>query len=957
MASLSKQYTPHESESKWYQFWLDNQLFKADAHSNKPSYCIVIPPPNVTGQLHMGHALVNTLQDMQIRWHRMRGFEALWVPGTDHAGIATQTVVEKQLMKTEGKKRTDLTREEFLKRTFEWKEIYEERITGQLKKLGCSCDWSRQRFTMDEESNKLVRKAFKKLYDEGLIYRGDYLVNWDPITQTALSDDELEYEERSTFLWHFNYPLADGSGFIEIATTRPETMLGDTAIAVNPKDGRYASFIGKEIQHPIQDRTFPVIADHHVDPEFGTGAVKITPAHDPNDYEMAFRHDLPMINILNPDATLNENTGAFEGLSINESREKVLSKLKELNLFVKQTPHLNRVAISYRSKATIEPYLSKQWFVKMSAFKDKMRAIVEDKRVNILPESWQKTYFHWIDNLRDWCISRQLWWGHQIPIWYNKDNPDTIICYADEGVPSEVSDNPNSWVQDTDVLDTWFSSALWPFSVLGGPEATDDMKKFYPNSTLITGHDILFFWVARMICFGEHFTGTAPFPEVFLHGLIFGKSYWRTDSDGVVHYVSEEERQSYDLGEKAPKDVSSKWEKMSKSKGNVIDPNKMIEQYGTDAVRMTLASIASSNRQIDLDMRLFEEYRNFANKVWNGARFILSNLDGDLERGQEPLTVEEIEKGIDPTLMMIEDHWILNQLNETTNFVNSSLKEYGFDKATKSAYEFFWKEVCAYYLEIAKPYLYLRVETPDADKIRTNKQKILWILLSASIRLLHPVAPFITEEIFQILLPNYQDATPASNCDSLSVEAMHAYKTNSCCKAAYPENLKIDLVDQKLAHQFDTLQELLTLIRQLRSEMDLKSTATELIIKGPVDNSAFQLIEKQKHVIEALIPISSLQIQNSNESSILTSSLSATGTMGPIEVTVPLPHTLVAKEVERLNKDIFKYEKQIGSLEKQLTNQQFIERAPEELVNSKREQLSNLKSSLEISRNKIASLS
>src|SRR3990167_6175294 len=627
MASLPKSYDPKLVEEKWYAFWEKGGFFRAHSLSEKKPYCIVIPPPNVTGVLHMGHALVDTLQDILIRWKRMQGFEALWVPGTDHAGIATQTVVERHLLKTTGKRRKDFSREEFLERVWDWKEKSQHQILGQLKKLGCSCDWDRLRFTMDEENNLAVRTAFKKMYDDGLIYQGDYLVNWDPVAQTALSDDEVENEEKDSFLWHIKYPLANGKGHLTVATTRPETMLGDTAVAVHPEDERYKKWIGEKIQLPLTDRLIPIIADPFVDRTFGSGAVKITPAHDFTDFEVGGRHNLPRINIMTSDGRINENGGKYEGLTMEEARVAVLADLKKERLLLKTEPHKLRIGHSYRSKAIIQPYLSKQWFVKMSVFKDKLIQIVKEKKVELIPPHWEATYFHWIENLRDWCISRQIWWGHRIPIWYNKSDPSKMICHA-EGTPPEVAKNPHLWEQDNDVLDTWFSSALWPFAVLGWPHKTKELKKFYPTSVLVTGHDILFFWVARMILMGEYALKEVPFHQAFLHGLIYGKSYWRKNKDGSIAYLSPDEKKKYDLGSPLPSDVESKWEKMSKSKGNIIDPLEIIDEYGTDAMRLALCSSVTHARQIDLDLRRFEEFKNFANKVWNGARFVFMNLEG-----------------------------------------------------------------------------------------------------------------------------------------------------------------------------------------------------------------------------------------------------------------------------------------------------------------------------------------
>ncbi|MDE3047713.1 MAG: valine--tRNA ligase, partial [Verrucomicrobiota bacterium] len=545
MKELPKAFDPKLIEKKWASFWERGGYFRANPHSDKKPYSIVIPPPNVTGVLHMGHALVDTLQDILIRWKRMLGFEVLWVPGTDHAGIATQTVVERKLYKKTGKRRKDFDREEFLSYVWDWKEECEEQIIGQIKKLGCSCDWSRLRFTMDEGCNRAVRTVFKKMFDEGLIYRGDYLVNWDPVTQTALSDDEVEHEEQDSFLWHIRYPIV-GGGHVVVATTRPETMLGDTAVAVHPKDERYARFIGKTIELPLTGRTIPIIGDAFVDPSFGSGVVKITPAHDFNDFEVARRNDLPMINIMTPDGKVL--ISGYAGMTMEEARKAVLRDLGEQVL--KKEPHKLRVGVSYRSKAIIQPYLSKQWFIHMGPFKAKLISAVKQGRVRLIPPHWEQTYFHWIENLRDWCISRQLWWGHRIPIWHKGEE---MICYDGEGSPPGID---ASWTQDPDVLDTWFSSALWPFSTMGFPEKTDELKKFYPTSVLVTGHDILFFWVARMIMMGEYVMHEVPFHETFLHGLIYGKSYWRESAHGIA-YVGPEEKRKYDLGEPCPKDVES----------------------------------------------------------------------------------------------------------------------------------------------------------------------------------------------------------------------------------------------------------------------------------------------------------------------------------------------------------------------------------------------------------------
>lgn len=915
---LPKAYTPKEIEEKWYKFWEEKGFFKADNASPKPSYCISIPPPNVTGVLHMGHALVDTLQDVLIRWKRMSGFEALWVPGTDHAGIATQTVVERHLIASTGKRRKDFSREEFLSHVWAWKEKSQSQILGQLKKLGCSCDWSRLCFTMDEKRNRAVRTVFKKMFDAGLIYRGDYLVNWDPITQTALADDEVEYEEKEGFLWHFRYPLVDKSGFITIATTRPETMLGDTAIAVSPGDERYQGLIGKKVLQPLSGREIPIIADRFVDPAFGTGAVKVTPAHDPNDYEMGLTHNLPLINILTPDGKMNENAGKFAGMAKESAREAVVEEMKALGYLVKIQPHQNRVGISYRSKAAIEPYLSKQWFVRMSSFKEPLRRAVQDNKVRLVPSNWENTYFHWIDNLRDWCISRQLWWGHRIPIWYRKDNPEVMICWDGLDLPPEVAKEPDLFFQDEDVLDTWFSSALWPFSVLGWPDKTEDLKKFYPNSTLITGHDILFFWVARMILMGEYTLGKLPFPETFLHGLIYGKSYWRKQKEGSIAYVSNEERLKFDLGQPTPPEVHSKWEKMSKSKGNIIDPLEIIDTYGTDAMRMALCASATHARQIDLDRRRFEEFKNFTNKVWNGARFVFLNIDS--------LTSESFATGLDLNHLSLEDRWILSLLNRTIQDVEKSLTDYAFDRAAMTAYEFFWKEFCAYYVELVKPILFGKMGTEEQ---RATKQKILCIVLCNALRLMHPMAPFITEELFQILKAKFSGLAKGAKTDPYTLETIDALNSPACIVSSYPKVRRPEDIDLQIEKTFAFIDEVVRTVRNIRAEMQLPpGTSTDLFIIAPANDAQRKLIETNLGIVQALVRIQKVTFSHEEEKI----PFSASSIVGSLKLVIPLPSEFKEKERVRLVKERDKYIAQTNTLRQQLGNSEFLEKAPPQLV-------------------------
>lgn len=928
---LPKAYDPKNIDSKWYDFWEKSGFFSADPASDKPPYCIVIPPPNVTGALHMGHALVNTLQDVLIRWKRMLGFEALWVPGTDHAGISTQTVVERHLIKTIGKKRTDFSREEFLKFVWEWKEANAHHIIDQLKKLGCSCDWTRLRFTMDEGNNQAVRSIFKKLFDQGLIYRGDYLVNWDPISQTALADDEVEYEERQSFLWYFKYPFADGSGFVHIATTRPETMLGDTGVAVSPKDPRYASMIGKSLLLPLMNREIPIIVDHLVDPAFGTGAVKVTPAHDPNDYQMGHTHGLPFINIMTPDGKINSNGGQFEGLTMLEARQAVVKAMEALGLVDKIEPHLNRIGVSYRSKGVIEPYMSKQWFVSMREFKEKLHSAVSNGGVKLVPKHWESTYFHWIENLRDWCISRQLWWGHRIPIWYSVKDPDKFICYDKEGLPPEVSAAPEEWRQDEDVLDTWFSSALWPFAALGWPEKTAELERFYPTAILVTGHDILFFWVARMIFMGEYAMEKLPFPESFLHGLIYAKSYWRDVEGGGISYVSTQERHEYETGKPVPKDVHFRWEKMSKTKGNIIDPLDVIDQYGTDAIRMALLASASQAREIDLDLRRFEEFKNFANKIWNGARFVLMSLEGDLKQKTTPLTPEEFSQGIDEESLELEDRWILSVLNRTIAAVNDKLSCYLFDQATLEAYDFFWKQFCSYYVEIAKPSLFGKTGT---SLIRKNKQKILVIVLLQVVRLIHPMAPFITEELFHILKKRLNGFNASIEADPYTQEAIKALNAASCMVAPYPQVIREVDLNPEIDRTFALMEKVVYAIRNIRGEMKIPpGIAITVHFYGDKEHASYQIIEANTKIVAALVKTAAITIHEEEPSSIGMASIAS---VEGVKIMVPIPEELLAQEKIRLAKEEVRLLELVNRIKVQFENEEFVKNAPPHLIEKQR---------------------
>lgn len=912
MKEIPTSYDPQKIEKKWYDFWKERNFFQANPKSSKPPFSIVMPPPNVTGILHMGHVLGTTLQDLVSRYKRMQGYEVLWVPGTDHAGIATQTVVERNLLKNEGKKRRDLDRDTFEKLCWDWTHQHQNNISSQIEALGASADFSRQKFTLDSEINFAVKTLFKKLFDQNLIYRGYYLVNWDPLTQTALADDEVEFEERVDKLYTIRYPLADAEGDLLVATTRPETLFGDTAVAISAKDERFNAHLGQKVKIPLVNREIPIIADHYVDPEFGTGAVKITPAHDPNDYEVGQRHDLAMINLLNPNGTLNENAEEFEGLSTLEARHQVAKRLKKEGYLVKEEPYTHRVGISYRSKAVIEPYLSKQWFVRMSAFKESLKKAVSEGQVKLYPQNWENTYYHWIDNLRDWCVSRQLWWGHRIPIWYHKDNPDEVICHIDEGLPEQVQKNPQDWVQEEDVLDTWFSSALWPFSTLGWPNQTDELKKFYPNSLMITGHDILFFWVARMMMMGEYALGQLPFPEVILTGLIYGKSYWRTLEDGSIQYVDPKERLKYDLGEKPPKGVHSKWEKISKSKGNAIDPKEISDLYGTCAMRMALCSTSCQLRQIDLDRRRFEEFKNFTNKVWNGARFALLHL--------QDFDPADLQKGLSTDHLLLEDRWILMKLDEMIEQVTQSLDTYAFDHAANKAYEFFWNEFCAYYLEISKPYLFGK---EGQKHHQDNKKRILFITLMSSIRVLHPMAPFITEELFQTIKELFPKNESYQSSETLTHEALVALSCPSVMVSSFPKPFGHENLFEGVQANFDFVQELVYTIRNIRGEMKIAPhLKTQVFFEGP----QIDLIQEHAPILKALTPIESFHYEPCSARFFSQASLQGHS------IAIPLPKELLTQEKKRLEKEKLKKEQSLQGLEQKLKNPNFIERAPKELI-------------------------
>lgn len=693
--SMPTKYDPQATEEKWYDFWIKGEYFKADQDPEKAPYTIVIPPPNVTGKLHLGHAWDTTLQDMLTRMKRMQGFDVLYLPGMDHAGIATQAKVEQKL-RAEGKSRLEMGREKFLEQSWAWKEEYASTIREQWSKLGLGLDYSRERFTLDEGLSEAVQEVFVKLYEKGLIYRGEYIVNWDPATKTAISDIEVIYKDIEGAFYHFSYPLTDGSGHVELATTRPETMLGDTAIAVNPKDERYAHLVGKTITLPIVGREIPIVADEYVDMEFGTGVVKITPAHDPNDFEVGNRHDLPRVLVMNEDGTMNENAGKYEGMDRFECRKQIVEDLKESGVLIKVEPHLHSVGHSERSDAIVEPYLSLQWFVKMEPLAEKaLQEQQGEDKINFIPQRFENTYVRWMENIRDWCVSRQLWWGHRIPAWYHKETGEV---YVGKEAPADLE----NWEQDNDVLDTWFSSALWPFSTMGWPnEGAADYQKYFPTSTLVTGYDIIAFWVSRMIFQSYEFTGERPFNDVLIHGLI-------RDSEG---------------------------RKMSKSLGNGIDPMDVIEKYGADSLRWFLTTGSTPGNDLRFYWEKIEATWNFSNKLWNASRFALMNMDG--------LTYDQIDLSGEKSLA---DQWILTRLNTTIDDVTRLSDKYEFGEAGRVLYHFIWEDFCNWYIEMAK--LPLNGEN-EAAKLTTRS--ILAYTLDQIMRLMHPFMPFITEEIWQHL--------------------------------------------------------------------------------------------------------------------------------------------------------------------------------------------------------------
>ncbi|EAZ92956.1 valine--tRNA ligase [Crocosphaera chwakensis] len=899
---LPTQYDPKTTESKWQDAWDTHQVFKADNSKEGKTYCIVIPPPNVTGTLHMGHAFGDCLMDVLVRYHRMCGYNTLCLPGTDHASIAVHTILDKQL-KAEGITRKDIGRETFLEKAWQWKQESGGKIVNQMKRIGLSADWSRERFTLDEGLSKAVRTAFVKLYEAGLIYRGNYLVNWCPASLSAVSDLEVESKEVEGHLWHFRYPLSDGSGHVEVATTRPETMLGDTGVAVNPNDARYKNLIGKTIKLPIVGREIPIFTDELVDPEFGTGCVKVTPAHDPNDFEMGNRHKLPFINIMNKDGTLNENAGIFEGQDRYVARKNVVQKLEEDGLLIKTEKYNHTVPYSDRGKVPVEPLLSTQWFVKIDPLSQKaLKFLDENNSPNFVPKRWEKVYRDWLIKLKDWCISRQLWWGHQIPAWYVisetngeiADNTPFIVAHSEEEALEKAKKeygNDIQLEQDPDVLDTWFSSGLWPFSTLGWPENTEDLNTYYPTSTLVTGFDIIFFWVARMTMMAGYFTDQMPFKDVYIHGLV-------RDENG---------------------------KKMSKSANNGIDPLILIEKYGTDALRYTLIrEVAGAGQDISLQYdrktdqsESVEASRNFANKLWNAARFVMMHLKGETPQS---LGTPEIDK------LELSDKWILSRFHQTVQQTREDIEAYGLGEAAKGLYEFIWGDFCDWYIELVKTRLW--EETPSRDVARQT----LAYVLDGTLKLLHPFMPHITEEIWQTLTQ--------SNDQFITLQA-------------YPE-VNNTLINPNLEDSFTLLFETIRTLRNMRAEADIKPGVKISAILQSESEQERSILESGQKYIQDLGKVEKLTITPQLEQQ--TEQVVA-GVVGTIQALIPLSGVVdIGSLRAKLEKNLGKIEAEIKSLSGRLNNPGFVNKAPEEVVQGARDALAEAEKQAEILRERLKRL-
>ncbi|MDR3492809.1 MAG: valine--tRNA ligase [Gammaproteobacteria bacterium] len=908
---MDKTYNPQTIESHWYKTWEAKNYFAPSGEGNP--YCIMIPPPNVTGSLHMGHGFQATLMDTLIRYHRMKGDNTLWQTGTDHAGIATQMVVERQLL-AEGKSRHDFSREVFIEKIWGWKKESGDTITKQFRRLGASMDWSRERFTMDETLCKSVREVFIRLYEEKLIYRGTRLVNWDPKFLTAISDLEVISTEEEGKLWHIRYPIVDSKEYISVATTRPETLLGDVAVAVNPDDERYKHLIGKHVELPLTNRTIPIIADDYVEKEFGSGCVKITPAHDFNDYAVGMRHNLTPINILTPDAHLNENVPvAYQGMERFAARKKILHDLESLDLLEKTEKHTLKIPRGDRSGVVIEPYLTEQWYMNMKPLAEPAIAAVKNGDVKFVPENWDKTYFQWLDNIEDWCISRQLWWGHRIPAWYD-DAGNIYVGHDEDDV--RARNNLAETVelrQDSDVLDTWFSSALWPFSTLGWPDQTNELKTFYPTQVLVTGFDIIFFWVARMIMMGLKFTGQVPFKEVLITGLI-------RDSDG---------------------------QKMSKSKGNVLDPLDLIDgislqalcekrtyglmqpamaqkiekstqkhfpdgisAHGTDAVRFTFCALASHNREIRYDLNRLDGYRNFCNKLWNASRYVMMNTEG-----QDNADAKD-------NVLSLPDKWILSRLQKTIESAEQAINSYRFDFLAQTLYEFTWNEFCDWYLELSKPILTSPNSTPA--ELRGTRHTLVTVL-ETLLRLMHPVIPFITEEIWQRVAP---------------LANIHA---ETIMLQPYPAANKI-LEDEAAESELEWVKQIVTAVRNIRSEMNIAPGKPLPILfnKGTALDKKYSA--NNQNLILSLGRFESATWLNASD----TIPECATALVGELEILIPMAGLIdKGEETARINREIVKFTKELERVENKLQNPSFVDKAPADVVAKENEKLAEFKVTLE----------
>ena len=854
-------YDPKETEAEIYKFWEDGNYFKADAKSKKPPYSMVIPPPNVTGVLHMGHALDETLQDILVRYHRMSGFETLWIPGTDHAGLATQNVVEKQLAK-EGLTRYDLGREKFVERTWEWTNEHKGAILDQMKRLGASFDRSRERFTFDKGCSDAVKEVFVKLYEKGLIYKGKYIVNWCPRCRSAISDVETEYATEQGHMWEISYPLKGESGAIIVATTRPETIFGDVAIAVHPDDHKYSELVGKTVIIPLSGREIPIIADEYVDRNFGTGAVKITPAHDPNDFEVGQRHNLRPIWVIDGDGKMKacgEVPQELHGLDRYEAREKIVGMLSYNNFLLRTRDHEHNVGKCQRCGTTIEPMLSEQWFVKMEPLAKEAIAAVKDGRIKFVPERWEKNYLGWMENIRDWCISRQIWWGHQIPAYYHNETGEMIVA--------KENPDPEHYTQDSDCLDTWFSSGLWPFSTMGFPNSeTDDFKKFYPTTTLVTGFDIIFFWVARMITMGLEFTGKAPFSTVYIHGLI----------------------------------RDEKGQKMSKSKGNTIDPVKIIDKYGCDALRFTMTSLCTYGGQdIKMSEERFEYGRNFANKIWNASRFVLMNLDG----------VDNND--IDFSKLTIADKWILDKLNKTAQEINENIKNYRIGETAHVLYDFFWNSYCDWYVEIAK------IQLQDS-KLKANTQRVLRYVLDMSLRMLHPIMPHITERVWQ-LIPK------KSEFSAIIIAKFPVFEE----KLDFP----------KEAREMELVFETIKSLRNVRQSFNI-STSLKMDIEIRATEEEKPVFEEIEAYIKRLAKVENITYADVNAP---VPQKTATAVVSASKIVLSLENLIdFNEEIKRQQKKLDKLTGEKKSLAGRINNPKFVANAPKELIQQTKERIAEI---------------